>query len=212
MSDQSGLRERKKAATKAALCEATLRLAVEKGGLDAVTADEIAAEAGVSTRTFHNYFPNKEAAFLHDFHQTTGELLAQLRERAKHQPIWHALRDASISMHIDERFDLTQMQCREELIRDSPELIKNQAGQFMELFAEALGIVAEATGTAPDDLYPRLVVGSALVAMKTSNEDWLANPRGRQLADVITAAFDQLEAGITSPLPDGRTKTHNHTP
>jgi AcrR family transcriptional regulator len=204
MSDQTGLRERKKAATKAALCAATLRLAVEKGGLDAVTADEIAAEAGVSTRTFHNYFPNKEAAFLHDFQQTTGELLDQLRERAKHQPIWTALRDASISLHIDERFDLTQMQCREELIRNSPELIKNQAGQFMVVFAEALGIVAEATGTSPDDLYPRLVVGSALVAMKTSNEDWLANPRGRELADVITAAFDQLEAGITRPLPDGR--------
>ncbi|MFG3342145.1 TetR family transcriptional regulator [Glycomyces sp. NPDC048151] len=205
MADQSGLRERKKAATKAALCEATLRLAVEKGGLDAVTADEIAAEAGVSTRTFHNYFPNKEAAFLHDFHETTAELLEQLRERAQRQPIWHALRDSSISMHIEERFDLTQMQCREQLVRNSPELIKNQAGQFMELFAEALGIVAEATGTSPDDLYPRLVLGSALVAMKTSNEDWLANPRGRHLKDVITAAFDQLEAGITRPI----TTTHS---
>lgn len=199
MADQTGLRERKKAATKAALCEATLRLAVEKGGLDAVTADEIAAEVGVSTRTFHNYFPNKEAAFLHDFHETTAELLDQLRDRVQRQSAWHALRDACISMHIDERYDLTQMQCREELIRNSPELIKNQAGQFMELFAEALGIVAEATGTTPEDLYPRLVLGSALVAMKTSNEDWLANPRGRQLADVITAAFDQLEAGITRP-------------
>ncbi len=200
MVDQSGLRERKKAATKVALCEATLRLAVEKGGLDAVTADEIAAEAGVSTRTFHNYFPSKEAAFLHDFHETTGELLDQLRERAQRQPIWHALRDACISLHMDERFDLTQMQCREELIHNSPELIKNQAGQFMELFAEALGIVAEATGTTPENLYPRLVLGSALVAMKTSNEDWLANPRGRQLSDVITAAFDQLEAGIAAPV------------
>ncbi|MFC3494766.1 acyl-CoA-like ligand-binding transcription factor [Glycomyces rhizosphaerae] len=199
MADQTGLRERKKAATKAALCEATLRLAVAKGGLDAVTADEIAAEVGVSTRTFHNYFPNKEAAFLHDFHETTAELLDQLRDRVRRQSAWHALRDACISMHIDERYDLTQMQCREELIRNSPELIKNQAGQFMELFAEALGIVAEATGTTPEDLYPRLVLGSALVAMKTSNEDWLANPRGRQLADVITAAFDQLEAGITRP-------------
>lgn len=199
MADQTGLRERKKAATKAALCEATLRLAVAKGGLDAVTADEIAAEVGVSTRTFHNYFPNKEAAFLHDFHETTAELLDQLRDRVKRQSAWHALRDACISIHVDERYDLTQMQCREELIRNSPELIKNQAGQFMELFAEALGIVAEAAGTTPEDLYPRLVLGSALVAMKTSNEDWLANPRGRRLADVITAAFDQLEAGITRP-------------
>lgn len=205
MADQTGLRERKKAATKAALCEATLRLAVEKGGLDAVTADEIAAEVGVSTRTFHNYFPNKEAAFLHDFNEITGQLLAQLRERTATQPIWDALRDSCISMHVDERFDLAQMQCREDLIRNSPELIKGQAGQFMELFAEALGIVAEATRTSPEDLYPRLVLGSALISMKVSNEDWLANPRGRTLAEAITQAFAQLEAGITKPI----TTTHS---
>jgi AcrR family transcriptional regulator len=204
MSDQSGLRERKKAATKAALCEATMRLAVEKGGLEAVTADEIAAEAGVSTRTFHNYFPNKEAAFLYDFNEITGEFIAAVRDRAARQPIWDALRDACVGLHMDERFDIGRMQCREELIHNSPELIKVQAGQFMELFAELLGIVAEATGHSPDDGYPRLVLGSALVSMKVSNEDWIANPRGRTLAEAITQAFAQMEAGITRPLTEGR--------
>ena len=149
MADQTGLRERKKAATKAALCEATLRLAVEKGSLDAVSADEIAAEVGVSTRTFHNYFPNKEAAFLHDFNEVTGEFIAAVRDRAAQQPIWDALRDACVSLNMDERFDLAQMQCREELIHSSPELIKVQAGQFMELFAELLGIVPRPPGAAP---------------------------------------------------------------
>jgi len=200
MAEATGLRERKKAATKAALSDAALRLAVAKGGLDAVTPDEIASEAGVSTRTFHNYFPNKEAAFLHDFNEITGQLLTELRERSSRQPIWDALRDASISLHVDERFDHGMMQCREELVRNSPELIRNQAGQFMELFAEALGIVAEATGHPQDALYPRLMLGSALIAMKTSNEDWLANPRGRTLAEAITQAFAQMEAGITKPL------------
>jgi AcrR family transcriptional regulator len=212
MSDQTGLRERKKAATKAALCEAAMRLAMEKGGLEAVTADEIAAEAGVSTRTFHNYFPNKEAAFLYDFNEVTGEFIAAVRDRAARQPIWDALRDACVGLRMDERFDIGQMQCREELIHNSPELIKVQAGQFMELFAELLGIVAEATGRTTEDRYPRLVLGSALVTMKISNEEWVANPRGRTLAEAITQAFEQMEAGITRPLADGRTKTHNHTP
>jgi AcrR family transcriptional regulator len=203
MADQTGLRERKKAATKAALSGATLRLAVEKGGLEAVTADEIAAEVGVSTRTFHNYFPNKEAAFLHDFNEITEEFIEAVRDRAARQPVWDALRDACVGLHIDERFDIAQMQCREELIHGSPELIKVQAGQFMELFAELHGIVAEATGRSTEDPYPRLVLGSALVAMKISNEDWVANPRGRTLAEAITQAFAQLEAGIARPLADG---------
>lgn len=202
MAEPSGLRERKKAATKAALSEAALRLAVEKGGIEAVTADEIAAQAGVSTRTFHNYFPSKEAALLYDFHQTTARLLTNLRERARHQPIWDAVRDAAIDMHFDEHFDLDTMRCREQLIHSSPSLIKEQSGQFMELFAEAIDIVAESTGCGADDLYPRLLLGGALVTIKSSTEHWLADPGDRTLAEVITEGFAVFERGITRP-PSG---------
>ncbi|THV33515.1 TetR family transcriptional regulator [Glycomyces buryatensis] len=199
MEDVRGLRERKKAATKSALSQAALRLAMEKGSLDAVTADAIAAEAGVSTRTFHNYFPSKEEAFLYDFNELTGLLLAGLRERVAHQRVWDAFRDSCIALDLDNRFDLTQMQCREELIHNSPQLIKYQAGQFMELFKEALGIVADATGTDPQDMLPKLLLGNALIAMKTANEHWIANPAGRTLAEAITEAFALIDQGITGP-------------
>ncbi len=42
---------------------ATLRLAVAHG-LEAVTTDMISAAAGISPRTFFNYYPNKEAAMI----------------------------------------------------------------------------------------------------------------------------------------------------
>jgi AcrR family transcriptional regulator len=199
MADHTGLRERKKAATKAALSAATFRLAVAKEGIGNITADEIAAEAGVSTRTFHNYFASKEAALLHDFNETTNALLADLRERAATQPIWDAIRDAAIEMHLDEKFDLEMMRCREQLIHNSPSLIKEQSGQFMALFSEAIGIVAEATGTATTDLYPRLVLGSALVCIKTTTEHWLAEPGERTLPEAIAEGFAVLERGITQP-------------
>ncbi|MEV3936260.1 TetR family transcriptional regulator [Glycomyces sp. NPDC049804] len=199
MADHSGLRERKKAATKAALSAATFRLAMAKEGIGNVTADEIAAEAGVSTRTFHNYFASKEAALLHDFNETTSAFLSDLREKSATQPIWDAIRDAAIEMHLDEKFDLEMMRCREQLIHNSPSLIKEQSGQFMELFSEAIGIVAEGTGTAATDLYPRLVLGTALVCIKTTTEHWLADPGERTLPEAITEGFAVLERGITQP-------------
>ncbi|WP_108260134.1 TetR/AcrR family transcriptional regulator [Mangrovicoccus ximenensis] len=55
------LRERRRIETAREIQRATLRLATERG-LDNVTTDAIAEAAGVSPRTFFNYYTNKEAA------------------------------------------------------------------------------------------------------------------------------------------------------
>jgi len=58
-----GLRARKKAARREALIDAAHRL-VERDGLDGATVEAICAQAGVSTRTFFNYFESKDDAVL----------------------------------------------------------------------------------------------------------------------------------------------------
>ncbi|MEV7568062.1 TetR/AcrR family transcriptional regulator [Streptomyces tanashiensis] len=59
----AGLRERKKQATREALREAALRLAVECGP-DQVRVEDIAEAAGVSPRTYNNYFASREQAIV----------------------------------------------------------------------------------------------------------------------------------------------------
>lgn len=58
-----GLRERKKQATHDALREAALRLALERGP-DQVRVEDIAEAAGVSPRTYNNYFASREQAIV----------------------------------------------------------------------------------------------------------------------------------------------------
>jgi len=55
------LREKRRQETALQIQKATLELAM-KDGLESVTTDEIASASGVSTRTFFNYYANKEAA------------------------------------------------------------------------------------------------------------------------------------------------------
>lgn len=57
----SGLRDKKKLATRQALGEAAFELAVERG-IDAFVVEDIVTKAGYSRRTFANYFSCKEEA------------------------------------------------------------------------------------------------------------------------------------------------------
>src|SRR5215472_8949692 len=61
----AGLRQRKKARTRASLREHALRLFREQG-YQATTVEQIAAAAEVSPSTFFRYFPTKEDLVLRD--------------------------------------------------------------------------------------------------------------------------------------------------
>src|ERR1700752_5525363 len=62
---QSGLRERKKARTRAAIREHALRLFREQG-YSSTTIEQIADAAEVSPATFFRYFPTQEDVVLQD--------------------------------------------------------------------------------------------------------------------------------------------------
>lgn len=199
MTTPPGLRDQKKAATRDALGAAAVRLGKEHG-FDAITADSIAHEAGVSTRTFHNYFSNKEEAVLHHIEVSALEWFEKLRARPASEPIWDSLRHIALDLVCDPGRDIEDTFAAAKLIEANPALMARKLEMHHSLTRTLGEAIAERTGTDIDaDLYPNLLqmaVGGAVTAavMIYVNDPGAASPKA-----LIEDAFDQLRAGLPEP-------------
>src|SRR3984957_14095381 len=85
------LRERKKLATRRLLRRAAIELVAERG-LANVTVEDIAEAAGVSPRTFFNYFPSKEAVLFGGYEERAAALRDRVAARSPGSPAIDVLR------------------------------------------------------------------------------------------------------------------------
>ncbi|GLW26694.1 TetR family transcriptional regulator [Microbispora amethystogenes] len=92
------MREQKKQATREALRAAALRLALERGP-DNVRVDDIAEAAGVSPRTYNNYFSSREQAIVA---AVTSEREARVAAAVAARPGGVGLADAVVEAIVDQ--------------------------------------------------------------------------------------------------------------
>jgi AcrR family transcriptional regulator len=198
MNDQPGLRQRKKLATREALRLAALRLAVEKGW-EQVRVEDIAAEAGVSPRTFNNYFASKDEAFLATAYDRGARMQAALAARPADEPLWPAVINAVVGGFADEAVDLRQAR----RIRPTPALAAEQLKAIMVIERALADEIARRIGADLEhDLYPRLVAGAAISATRVTVEHWLRSESDLPFPPVLREALERVAAGL--PLPAER--------
>ena len=195
----SGLRERKKEATRLALHEAALRL-VSAYGLDRVSVDDIAEGAGVSPRTFFNYFPTKDDAVigLDPLHpQRLAEALAA--RPAEETPV-QALRALVAEQAAEMASEPQVWPLRLQVVDSNPSLAARLSAAFGESERVLAAAIAERTGTAVDtDVYPTLLAAVQAAVMRTALHRWLASDFTADLPGLTSEAWDVLAAGLPSP-------------
>jgi AcrR family transcriptional regulator len=198
-----GLRERKKQETRIALSWAAVRLTVERG-LANVRIEDIAAEAGVSLRTFRNYFGSKAEAITAREKDRSRLIAAELRARPADEPLWPAIR-ASIAAHLalgeeghgGERPPDEQWLAGIRLMVSEPALQAEMARAYSAAAAEFATAVADRTGTA--GLYPRLVAEVVGAARSAATAEWLRADPPRSMSDLLAEALDRVAAGLPEP-------------
>ena len=203
MSDAPGLRERKKTETRAAIQQTVLFLALGRG-LDAVTADEIAAAANVSVRTFHNYFGSKEEALVTAWVGEFEVYVDALRNRPADEPILDALEHVFgvIASHIAERPG--QVEVHADLLWTSVAMARYRSVLLDEAIRMVTEVVAARTGTdMTTDVYPHLVTAAAVSAMVTAYQFTPASGAAVDRKRLLRETFALLRTGLqrAQPLP-----------
>jgi AcrR family transcriptional regulator len=196
----TGLRERKKARTRAAIRDHAMRL-FEQQGYAATTVDQIAEAADVSQSTFFRYFPTKEDVVLTDDFDpiVAAAMRAQPAGLPPIETIRRAIQDAYQQISPE---DWKREQQRQRLVQAVPELRARALQTYVDTIGMLAGVVAERAGLAPDDFSARVlsgaVIGSALAAMPHGLATELEAREFRRL----DAALDLLQAGLPLGGPD----------
>jgi AcrR family transcriptional regulator len=196
-----GLRERKKAETRDALATAALHLADERG-LENVTIDEIAAAAGVSPRTFFNYFPSKEDAIIGISPTLTVAVVEALCARPEGEPPVAALRAAVHAAADQLEAEPDVWFIRRRLTAGYTSLAVLHSARLAGVERELVVEVARRTGLDADtDTYPAAVVGATLSVTRVALAVWGERGRRGSLPGLFDEVFDQLAAGFAA-VPD----------
>ncbi|MBP1705387.1 MAG: TetR family transcriptional regulator [Chloroflexi bacterium] len=203
MDEAPGLRERKKAETRSALSQAALSLALAHG-LDSVAADDIAAAANVSPRTFHNYFGSKEEALVAGWRSMLQVYVDQLHARPPEEPILTSLEHVLGPIAAAAVSSRAETAAHLELLA-SPAFARYRGVLIDEAVRAFTDTVAARTGTDPrTDIYPRLVITTAVSAVVTAYE-----PLPGEKVDLaeqtrrLEEAFALLRAGLARPEAPG---------
>lgn len=189
-----GLRERKKRQMRALISDIALRLAVERG-IAHVRVEDIAAEAGISPRTFNNYFPSKEAAIVSVAALRAGTLCTALHARPPHEPLHDALTAAVLDLFADEP-DRDWI-ARSQLIRDEPSLLAEERKSDALIEQTIATEIARRTSTDPSDLKPRLAAALTVAAIHAAVRVWLDSPGSATLRDTLIASMQEFRLADT---------------
>jgi len=178
------------------LISAARELFTERG-YDDVTVEEVAAAAGVSTRTFYRYFAVKEELVVVAAERLVQGAAKALAERLPSESpvdaIYHAL--AIPDPNVDAEFLAWAKICAQ-----SPTLRVYQKGALQTRSRGVLSAVfAEYLGVDPaTDMRPDVIAGALIGAMDVATERWSLGGGDRNR--LLTEALLILRTSLTVPL------------
>jgi AcrR family transcriptional regulator len=184
--DETGLRERKKARTRADLTEAALRQFTQRG-FDETTIEDIVDACEVSPRTFFRYFDSKEDVVI-GFYDDLGEELQELiaARPADESPFAAMYQERRARVCAVSQLAFATAPIRARLL-DKHARWENG---LTRVLAERLEVDADT------DPRPRLVAAVSLAAFSTAVKAWVADGGRGNLSKLVSSNLRAVEVGL----------------
>ncbi|MGZ6564061.1 MAG: TetR/AcrR family transcriptional regulator [Solirubrobacteraceae bacterium] len=208
MSQELGLRERKKQRTRELIAATARRLFIERG-FEAVPVTEIARAAEVSEATVFNYFPTKEDLLYSGLQAFEEELLSAVRERRTGESVLAAFgRFISVPRGLLASEDpdvVEQLAAIVRVIAESPALLAREQQIYAKYTASLAAVLAEETAARTDDVRPWIVadtlIGVHWALVDYTRQQILAGTRNPELLRRVRRqtrrALDLLAKGLS---------------
>ena len=194
----TNLHELKRRATRDALRQTALQRFGDRG-FDDVTVAEIAAEVGVTERTFYRHFPTKEAVLFQDYQNRLDWFAAALEVRPRSESVFDAVRAAVRSFPHDIEIVRQAAMLRTSLI--SGDRVADHLRVVQASFAAVItDFVRDRRPGDPDIDLLASVAGTAIAAALVSAvEVWGLGGCAEDVDLVVSRAMALVESGL-APL------------
>ncbi|KAF1044964.1 MAG: putative mycofactocin biosynthesis transcriptional regulator MftR [Herbaspirillum frisingense] len=190
-----GLRERKRRETRRRIAEVAQGLFMAHG-YAATTLDDIAAQAGISRRTFFSYFKSKDDIILYWRDADTAALLAELLKTSPDAEPLEAIRDLMVA-HIG-RFTTEQMTVVDNLMRSSESLLARKQAFYAEQEVMLFDALCQVWRHPEHRAKLRIVAMVSVGAMRLALQAWREQTGNRKpAAKYLLEAFDMVRTGLS---------------
>jgi AcrR family transcriptional regulator len=187
-----GLRERKRRQTQQRIAEVGQRLFLTQG-YDSTTLDAIAAEAGISRRTFFSYFKSKDDIIFFWLDTDGASLIASLLKTSPDVQPLDAVRDVMIK-HI-ARYTTEQMIAVDNLMLSSESLLARKQAHYAQQEQALFNALCEVWRQPERRASLRMVAMVSIGVMKIALQAWREQTGQRKpAAKFLRNAFDCLKS------------------
>ncbi|MCW1248963.1 TetR/AcrR family transcriptional regulator [Acaricomes phytoseiuli] len=193
-------RELNKASTRQAIAQAALDL-LREHGLGSFTVDQVAQAAGISRRTFFNYFPSTEAAIASLNEDFLDQVIDKFRQRPADEAPLESAKQALIAladpMYLSTIAEVYELAGRHRVLE------RYELEVWANCTEKIIAAAQERIAPDQDPLYTRALVASVMACGKAAMEIWAARNGQRidaaalaELRELLIRAIDYLGHGF----------------